>query len=118
MYLGKDGLIPLEVKVLHDPDRSHVFCGAALSSNVIPFWKTDVGKWDGAKIIDVENGPHPEWPLPVTGDMRQYDISEPHNPVLMGQVWMGGLLCKAPEVDGVKVAGRPKAYQLSLDARR
>ena len=25
------------------------------------------------------------------GDMRQYDISDPHNPVLTGQVFMGGL---------------------------
>ena len=24
------------------------------------------------------------------GDMRQYDISDPHNPKLTGQVWMGG----------------------------
>jgi selenium-binding protein 1 len=36
------------------------------------------------------------------GDMRQYDISDPHNPKLTGQVWMGGLLGKAPYVNGVK----------------
>ncbi|GIS11336.1 MAG: hypothetical protein CM15mP115_04870 [Alphaproteobacteria bacterium] len=24
------------------------------------------------------------------GDIRQYDISDPHNPKLTGQVWMGG----------------------------
>ena len=39
------------------------------------------------------------------GDMRQYDISDPHNPVLTGQVWMGGLLGKAPVVNGVTMAG-------------
>ena len=37
MYLGEDGLLPLEVKFLHDPDSTHGFCGAALSSNVIHF---------------------------------------------------------------------------------
>ena len=59
---------------------------------------------------------HPEWPIPLPGvmsailvsmddkylylnnwlhgDMRQYDISDPHNPLLTGQVYMGGLLGK------------------------
>jgi len=107
---------------------------------VIHFWKSEAGKWEWEKIIDVENEPHPEWPIPVPGvmsailvsmddkylylnnwlhgDMRQYDISDPHNPKLTGQVWMGGLLGKAPEVNGVKVAGGPQMYQLSLDGKR
>ena len=42
--LGEDGLVPLEVKFHHDPDSTHGFCGAALSSNVIHWWKDDVGK--------------------------------------------------------------------------
>ncbi|WP_348639885.1 selenium-binding protein SBP56-related protein [Mesorhizobium sp. M2A.F.Ca.ET.037.01.1.1] len=29
------------------------------------------------------------------GDIRQYDISDPHNAKLTGQVWMGGLLGRA-----------------------
>ena len=140
LYLGEDGLIPLEVKFLHDPDSTHGFCGAALSANVIHFWKSDAGKWEWEKIIDVENEPHPEWPIPVPGvmsailvsmddkylylnnwlhgDMRQYDITDPHNPKLTGQVWMGGLLGRAPEVNGVKVAGGPQMFQLSLDGKR
>ena len=52
------------------------------------------------------------------GDIRQYDISDPHNPRLTGQVWMGGLLNKAPEVNGVKVTGGPQMIQLSLDGKR
>ena len=31
---------------------------------------------------------------------------------------MGGLLGKAPEVNGVKVAGGPQMFQLSLDGKR
>jgi selenium-binding protein 1 len=50
--------------------------------------------------------------------MRQYDISDPHNPKLTGQVWMGGLLGKAPYVNGVKMAGGPQMFQLSLDGKR
>ncbi|MDT2034041.1 MAG: selenium-binding family protein [Planktomarina sp.] len=140
MYLGEDGLLPLEVKFHHNPDSTHGFCGAALSSNVIHWWKDDAEKWQWEKIIDVANEPHPEWPIPVPGvmsailvsmddkylylnnwlhgDMRQYDISDPHNPVLTGQVWMGGLLGRAPEVNGVKMAGGPQMFQLSLDGKR
>ena len=140
MYLGEDGLIPLEVKFMHDPSSSHGFCGAALSANVIHFWKSSDGKWEWEKIIDVDNEPHPDWPIPIPGvmsallvsmddkylyinnwlhgDMRQYNISDPHNPVLTGQVWMGGLLGKAPIVNGVKVTGGPQMYQLSLDGKR
>jgi selenium-binding protein 1 len=49
MYLGEDGLVPLEVKFLHDPNSSHGFCGAALSTNVIHFWKSKEGKWEWEK---------------------------------------------------------------------
>ena len=139
-YLGEDGLVPLEVRFHHNPDSTHGFVGAALSSNIIHWWKDADGKWQWEKIIDVENEPHPEWPIPVPGvitvillsmddkyiyfcnwlhgDIRQYDISDPHNPKLTGQVWMGGLLEKAPEVNGVKVTGGPQMIQLSLDGKR
>ena len=68
-YLGEDGLIPLEVKFHHDPNSTHGFCGAALSSNVIHWWKDDAGKWQWEKIIDVENEPHRDWPIPIPGVM-------------------------------------------------
>jgi selenium-binding protein 1 len=54
---------------MHNPDSSHGFCGAALSANVIHFWKSKEGKWEWEKIIDVENEPHPDWPIPVPGVM-------------------------------------------------
>ena len=140
MYLGEDGLVPLEVRFHHDPDSTHGFVGAALSANIIHWWKDLAGEWRWEKIIDVENEPHPEWPIPVPGvisvillsmddkylyfcnwlhgDIRQYDISDPHNAKLTGQVWMGGLLDKAPKVNGVKVTGGPQMIQLSLDGKR
>ena len=52
------------------------------------------------------------------GDVRQYDVSEPSNPKLTGQVWIGGLLGKAPEVNGKKIEGGPQMIQLSLDGKR
>ena len=40
--LGADGLIPLELRFLHDPDQAHGYVGAALSSNVIHFTKASL----------------------------------------------------------------------------
>ena len=47
MYLGEDGLVPLEVKFHHNPDSSHGFCGAALSANVIHWWKDKTKNGNG-----------------------------------------------------------------------
>ena len=52
------------------------------------------------------------------GDLRQYDITDPSNPRLTGQVWMGGLLGKPPAVNGHKITGGPQMIQLSLDGTR
>ena len=139
-YLGEDGLLPLEVRFHHNPDSSHGFVGAALSANIIHWWKDDDGEWKWEKIIDVDNQRHPDWPIPVPGvisvillsmddrflyfcnwlhgDIRQYDITNPRHPRLTGQVWMGGLLGRAPLVNGCKIAGGPQMIQLSLDGKR
>ncbi len=139
VYLGEDGLVPLEVRFHHNPDSTHGFVGAALSSNIIHWYKKD-NAYIVEKIIDVENEKHPEWPIPLPGlitvillsmddrylyfsnwlhgDIRQYDISDPSNPKLTGQVWMGGLLGRAEQVHGRKITGGPQMIQLSLDGKR
>ena len=38
------------------------------------------------------------------GDVRQYDISNPSKPKLTGQVWVGGLLGKAPRRSATRLA--------------
>jgi len=52
------------------------------------------------------------------GDIRQYDISDPAKPRLAGQVWVGGLLGRAEEVQGNTLRGGPQMLQLSLDGKR
>lgn len=37
--LGSEGLIPLELRFLHDPSKAHAFVGAALASNIIHITK-------------------------------------------------------------------------------
>jgi len=40
--LGEDGLIPLEVRFLHEPSASEGYVGCALSSTVFFIYKNDV----------------------------------------------------------------------------
>ena len=42
LRLGTEGLIPLEIRFLHDPAQAHGFVGAALSSNIIHFTKVQL----------------------------------------------------------------------------
>ena len=37
-----DGMLPLEVRFLHDPDEAQGYVGVALSSNVFRFFKNEV----------------------------------------------------------------------------
>ena len=50
------------------------------------------------------------------GDMRQYDISDPHNPKLTGH--LDGWFWESPMVNGVEMSGGPQMFQLSLDGKR
>lgn len=137
--LGEEGMIPLEVRFHHDPESTHGFVGAALSSNVI-HWSKENGSYQLEKVVDVPSVELEGWPMPLPGlitdilismddrflyfsnwlhgDLRQYDISDPSNPRLTGQVWCGGLLGKSAEVAGHKLEGGPQMLQLSLDGKR
>ncbi len=95
--LGDEGLIPLEVRFHHDPDSTHGFVGAALSSTLWHWHKPN------------------NW---LHGDIRQYDITDPAHPRLVGQVWCGGVLGKGTTVQGSNLAGGPQMLQLSLDGKR
>lgn len=137
--LGEEGMIPLEVRFHHDPQSTHGYVGAALSSNMW-HWHKESGGWNVEKVIDVEPVDVEDWPFPLPGLMtdllismddrflyfsnwlhgsvNQYDISDPSNPKLAGQVWIGGLLGKAPRVNGREVNGGTQMLQLSLDGKR
>ena len=138
--LGEEGMIPLEARFHHNPDSTHGFVGAALSSNVFHWFKNKNGKLLIEKVIDVESIDNGILPVPMPGlitdilismddkylyfsnwfhgDLRQYDISDPSKPKLTGQVWLGGMLGKANIVNGKIVDGAPQMIQLSLDGKR
>jgi methanethiol oxidase len=52
--LGDKGLVPLEVRWLHDPDSEEGFAGATLASNILRFHRTN-GAFSAEAVIEVEN---------------------------------------------------------------
>ena len=45
--LAKEGLIPLELRFLHNPNETKGYVGAALSTNIIRFYKNE----DGSQLM-------------------------------------------------------------------
>ena len=113
--LGNEGLMPLEIRFLHNPDIGEGFVGCALSSNVFRFFKNG-NKWEAKKVISidkklVENWALKEMPALITdilismddrflyislwlfGEVLQYDISDTSNPILVGKCSISGSLC-------------------------
>jgi selenium-binding protein 1 len=136
--LGENGLVPLEVRWLHDPDAESGFVGATLSSTIFHFHRQN-GGWKADQVIAVEAVPQEGWPFPVPGlitdillsmddrvlylsnwlhgDLRQYDVSNPSHPKLTGQLQLGGVLGRP--LDGSReLSGGPQMIQLSYDGRR
>lgn len=137
--LGQTGQIPLEVRFHHNPDSSHGYVGAALSSTIW-HWHHDGQQWQTEQVVAVDSVEQEGWPFPVPGlitdllislddrwlyfsnwlhgDIRQYDISNPSQPRLAGQVWCGGVLGRKHQVGQRWLVGGPQMLQLSLDGRR
>jgi methanethiol oxidase len=136
--LGETGLVPLEIRWLHDPEAEEGFIGAALSSTMWHFHREN-GSYAADTVIAVEGVEQEGWPFPVPGlitdlvvsmddrflyfsnwlhgDLRQYDISDPAHPRLTGQLQLGGVLGR-PLDAGRELNGGPQMLQLSLDGRR
>ena len=138
LELGDSGLLPFEVRWLHDPDADEGFVGAALSSTMWHFHR-DNGAYSAEPVItteavEVEGFPFPA-PALITdlvvsmddrflyftswlhGEVRQYDISVPAAPRLTGQLQLGGVLGK-PGDGSRELSGGPQMIQLSMDGRR
>jgi selenium-binding protein 1 len=53
-----------------------------------------------------------------TGEMRQYDVSEPRKPKLAGSVRIGGIVGRTPHPNGKPYAGGPQMVEISRDGKR
>lgn len=156
--LGKEGQAPLEIRFMHNPKRNEGFVGCCVPANMFYFFKNEsTGLYEAIKVIDVPAKKISGWKLDAIngmmsdiilslddkylyfnnwlhGDLRQYDITDPRKPKLVGQVFLGGVLMvegvtlvedeeltekpKPVFVKGRKLRGGPQMLQLSLDGKR
>ncbi|PSN38126.1 Selenium-binding protein 1-A [Blattella germanica] len=112
--LGVDGITPLEIRFLHNPKEPQGLISDILLSL-------------DDRFLYFSNWLH--------GDIRQYDVSDPKHPKLVGQIFLGGSvqndgpvkvihdeeLKEQPKpvfVQGQRLYGSPQMIQLSLDGKR
>ena len=138
--LGEAGLVPLEVRWLHDPDAEQGFVGATLASNILRFHRTN-GAFSAEPVIDVENEELEGWPLPggVPGLITDLVVSMDDRLALPVELAprrpppVRRLRPRQPQTDepalarraareaerrGRDLGGGPQMIQLSLDGRR
>src|SRR5712675_1449846 len=53
-----------------------------------------------------------------TGEMRQYDVTDPRKPKLAGSVHLGGIARRTPHPSGKQYAGGPQMVEISRDGKR
>ena len=119
-------------------------------SSSIWVWHRDNGSWAARKVIEIPAEPAEPDQLPPllqgfkavpplvtdinlslddrflyvscwgTGEMRQYDVSDPFSPKLTGSVHMGGIVRRTahPKQPGVALNGGPQMVEVSRDGRR
>lgn len=119
-------------------------------SSSIWLWHRDNGAWKVQKVIEIPAEPADPAQLPDmlkgfsavppllsdidlslddrylyascwgTGEMRQYDVSDPFNPKLVGSVHIGGIVRRAahPKDPSKPLAGGPQMVEISRDGRR
>ncbi|XP_047739888.1 methanethiol oxidase [Hyalella azteca] len=138
--LGPEGVMPLEIRFLHDPNATEGYVGCALYANVFRFYREESGQWAAHKVISVPPKKVQGWVMEdmpgvmtdilvslddkflyfsnwVHGDVRQYDITDTRNPKLVGQLFLGGSIVKGGQCGGY-IVGAPQMLQLSLDGTR
>lgn len=112
-------------------------------------WYRDNGSWHLKKVIDIPAEPASEDQLPAilqpfkavpplvtdinlsvddrflyvscwgTGELRQYDVSDPFNPRLTGTVQIGGIVRRAGHpAAATELNGGPQMVEISRDGRR
>jgi hypothetical protein len=53
-----------------------------------------------------------------TGEMRQYDVTDPRKPKLVGSVHIGGIARRTPHPNGKAYGGGPQMVEISRDGKR
>jgi len=115
--LGTEGIVPSELRFLHNPIEAQGFVACCLNANLFRFFKKPCGEWAAENVIKIPPKKVEGWLMPemsaiitdlvlsmddkfcyfgnwVHGDIRQYDITDPAHPKMVGQVWVGGCITR------------------------
>ena len=134
--LGKDGQMPFELRFLHNPLSSHGFVCSPLSSSIWHFWKSG-NDWNAEKVIQLKPIESRSVTVPsftidlvislddkflyasnwIHGELHQYNITDPHNPILTSKIRLGGIGQEIYFLNNKLTCG-PQMLQLSLDGKR
>jgi methanethiol oxidase len=117
-------------------------------SGSVWLWHRDNGNWRIQKVIEIPAEPASADQLPpalkpfgavpplvtdinltlddkflyvscwATGEMQQYDVSDPFSPKLTGSVHLGGIVGRAPHPSSGPLNGGPQMVEVSRDGRR
>lgn len=122
--LGHDGVTPLEIRFLHNPNECQGYVGAATFSNLFHFERPDGSdEFVATKVVDIPQKRVEGWMASevgglmgdivismddrylylnnwLHGDVRQYDITDRKHPKMVGKVFLGGVTVSD---SGVKV---------------
>jgi methanethiol oxidase len=105
----------LEVRPAHDPVREYGFLGDQLPPllqgfGAVPPLVTDIDLSMDDRFLYVAC-----W---GTGEMRQYDVTDPRNPKLASSVHIGGIARRTPHPNGKAYAGGPQMVEISREGKR
>ena len=132
--LGDQYQMPLELRPAHDPTKEYGFVGVVVSvedlSASIWLWHRDGGEFALRKVIDVPDV-LTDIDLSVddrflyvscwaTGELKQYDVSDPFQPRQTGSIRLGGVARRTahPSFPGEPLAGGPQMVEVSRDGKR
>lgn len=119
-----------------------------LQGSIFTWWRDENGEWQAKKTITIDPVPADADDLPDllkgfgavpplvtdidlslddkylyvacwgTGELHQYDVTDPMNPVLAGKVEIGGIVTKTKHPNGKDFGYGPQMLEISRDGKR
>src|SRR5256884_1883514 len=148
--LGDEHQMVLELRPAHDPRKTWGFISVEDLSASVWLWRREGDERTAKKAITIPAEPADASELPPalqpfgavpplvtdidlsvddrwlyvscfgTGELKQYDVSDPENPRETGSVQLGGIVRRAPHpaAPDLRLRGGPQMVEVSRDGRR